>query len=26
LRDGILKLQNADQIYSLLLEEDSKFI
>jgi nitrogen PTS system EIIA component len=26
LRDGILKLQDADQIYSLLLEEDSKFI
>ena len=26
LRDGILKLQNADQIYTLLLEEDSKFI
>ena len=26
LRDGILKLKNADQIYSLLLEEDSKFI
>ena len=26
LRDGILKLENADQIYSLLLEEDSKFI
>jgi len=26
LRDGILRLQNADQIYSLLLEEDSKFI
>ena len=25
-RDCILKLQNADQIYSLLLEEDSKFI
>ena len=26
LRDNILKLQNADQIYSLLLVEDSKFI
>jgi len=26
LRDGILKLEDADQIYSLLLEEDSKFI
>ena len=26
LRDGILKLQDANQIYSLLLEEDSKFI
>lgn len=26
LRDSILKLQDADQIYSLLLEEDSKFI
>ena len=26
LRDGILKLQSTDQIYSLLLEEDSKFI
>jgi nitrogen PTS system EIIA component len=26
LRDGILKLQDADQIYSLLLAEDSKFI
>ncbi len=26
LRAGILKLQDADQIYSLLLEEDSKFI
>lgn len=26
LREGILKLQDANQIYSLLLEEDSKFI
>ncbi len=26
LRDSLLKLQNANQIYSLLLEEDSKFI
>lgn len=26
LRDGLLKMQDADQIYSLLLEEDSKFI
>ena len=26
LREGILKLQDADEIYSLLLEEDSKFI
>jgi nitrogen PTS system EIIA component len=26
LRDGILELQDANQIYSLLLEEDSKFI
>ncbi|PIP71860.1 MAG: PTS fructose transporter subunit IIA [Nitrospinae bacterium CG22_combo_CG10-13_8_21_14_all_47_10] len=26
LRDNILKLQDASQIYSLLLEEDSKFI
>ncbi len=26
LRDSILKLQDANQIYSLLLEEDSKFI
>lgn len=26
LRNGILKLQDANQIYSLLLEEDSKFI
>ena len=26
LRDGILKLQDANQIYSLLLEEDSKYI
>jgi PTS system nitrogen regulatory IIA component len=26
LRDKILKLQDASQIYSLLLEEDSKFI
>ncbi len=26
LREGILKLQNANQIYSLFLEEDSKFI
>ena len=26
LREGILKLQDANQIYSLFLEEDSKFI
>jgi nitrogen PTS system EIIA component len=26
LREGILKLQDANQIYALLLEEDSKFI
>jgi nitrogen PTS system EIIA component len=26
LREGILNLQDANQIYSLLLEEDSKFI
>lgn len=26
LREGILKLEDANQIYSLLLEEDSKFI
>jgi len=26
LREGILKSENADAIYSLLLEEDSKFI
>ncbi len=26
LRQGILELENAEQIYSLLLEEDSKFI
>jgi len=26
LRDGLLKIQGADQIYSLLLEEDSKFL
>ncbi|MZH47212.1 MAG: PTS sugar transporter subunit IIA [Nitrospinae bacterium] len=26
LRDGILNLKNADEIYSLLLEEDAKFI
>ena len=26
LRDDILKLQDANQIYSLLLEEDSKFL
>jgi PTS system nitrogen regulatory IIA component len=26
LREGILKLQDANQIYSLLLEADSKFI
>lgn len=26
LRNSILKMQDADQIYSLLLEEDSKFI
>ncbi|MZH42106.1 MAG: PTS sugar transporter subunit IIA, partial [Nitrospinae bacterium] len=26
LRDGILNLKDADEIYSLLLEEDAKFI
>jgi len=26
LREGVLKSENSDAIYSILLEEDSKFI